>query len=193
MPQARATWLAVRHSPNPADTPRKMPMSSLRLLAPLLGLALSVPAGAQNIDLPIRKEGLWQMSTIVSGAPATTSTLCMDKSFSKEMLQMGGSMQKELCSRNEMTRDGDKVHMQSVCKFGESTATSKGTAVFSGDTAYRMDMQSSYNPPMMGMKEAKTTVEAKWLGPCKPGQKPGDVTMANGMTFNIRAMGGKGN
>lgn len=168
-------------------------MSSLRLYAPLLGLALSVPAGAQNIDLPIRKEGLWQMSTIVSGAPATTSTLCMDKSFSKEMLQMGGSMQKELCSRNEMTRDGDKVHMQSVCKFGESTATSKGTAVFRGDTAYRMDMQSSYSPPLMGMKEAKTTVEAKWLGPCKPGQKPGDVTMANGMTFNIRAMGGKGN
>ena len=79
-------------APNPADTPRKMPMSSLRLLAPLLGLALSVPAGAQNIDLPIRKEGLWQMSTIVSGAPATTSTLCMDKSFSKEMLQMGGSI-----------------------------------------------------------------------------------------------------
>ena len=65
--------------------------------------------------------------------------------------------------------------------------------MFSGDTAYRMDMLSTYNPPMMGMKEARTTVEAKWLGACKPGQKPGDVTMANGMSFNMRAMGGKAN
>jgi hypothetical protein len=168
-------------------------MSPVHLMAPLIALALVAPCLAQNIDLPIRKEGLWQMSTTVAGAPATTSTLCMDKSFGKEMIQMGSSMQKDLCSKNDMSRDGDKVHLHSVCKFGESTATSKGTAVFSGDTGYRMDMQSTYNPPMMGMKEARTTVEAKWLGPCKPGQKPGDVTMANGMTFNMRAMGGKGN
>ena len=155
--------------------------------------AFLTPALAQTVDLPMRKEGLWQMSTTVSGAPATVSTLCMDKSFGREMLQMGSSMQKEMCSKNDISRDGDKVHLHSVCKFGDTTATSKGTAVFSGDTAYRMDMLSTYNPPMMGMKEARTTVEAKWLGACKPGQKPGDVTMANGMSFNMRAMGGKAN
>ena len=168
-------------------------MSALQRLVPVLAASIVAPALAQNVDLPMRKEGLWQMSTTVSGAPATTSTLCMDKTFGKEMLQMGNSMQKDLCSKNELSRDGDKVHLHSVCKFGDTTATSKGTAVFSGDTAYRMDMLSTYNPPMMGMKEARTTVEAKWLGACKPGQKPGDVTMANGMTFNLRTMGGKGN
>jgi hypothetical protein len=31
----------------------------------------------------------------------------------------------------------------------------------------------------------QTTVEAKWLGPCKADQKPGDVTMENGTKMNI--------
>jgi hypothetical protein len=29
------------------------------------------------------------------------------------------------------------------------------------------------------------TIQAKWLGPCAAGQRPGDVTMANGMTMNV--------
>lgn len=168
-------------------------MPAVHRLVPFLAAIVAAPALAQNVDLPLRKEGLWQMNSAVSGAPPTTSTLCMDKTFGKEMLQMGSSMQKDLCSRNDVSRDGDKVHLHSVCKFGDTTATSKGTAVFSGDTAYRMDMHSTYSPPMMGMKEARTTVEAKWLGACKPGQKPGDVTLANGMTFNLRGVGGKAN
>jgi hypothetical protein len=31
-------------------------------------------------------------------------------------------------------------------------------------------------------------IEAKWLGPCAAGQKPGDVTMPNGMTMNVLEM-----
>ena len=27
------------------------------------------------------------------------------------------------------------------------------------------------------MSETKLTQEARWLGPCKPGQKPGDIVM----------------
>jgi hypothetical protein len=29
------------------------------------------------------------------------------------------------------------------------------------------------------------TIEAKWLGACAAGPKPGDVTMSNGMTMNV--------
>ena len=96
-----------------------------RIFAGFAMAAFLTPALAQTVDLPMRKEGLWQMSTTVSGAPATVSTLCMDKSFGREMLQMGSSMQKEMCSKNDISRDGDKVHLHSVCKFGDTTATSR--------------------------------------------------------------------
>ncbi|CAG1010489.1 hypothetical protein BURK2_04045 [Burkholderiales bacterium] len=167
-------------------------MSPSHLMTPLLGLFIAAPALAQSLDLPARKDGLWQMSTASAGSPPSISTMCIDKTFGKEMMQMGSGMQKEMCSKHDLKREGNKVHMHSVCKFGETLATTQGTAVFSGDTGYRMDMHTLYNPPVMGMKEAKTTIEAKWLGPCKPGQKPGDVTMANGMTINMRGMGGMG-
>ena len=41
------------------------------------------------------------------------------------------------------------------------------------------------------MKDAATTVDAKHAGPCKPGQKPGDITTAAGQTINIRTLAGK--
>ncbi len=44
---------------------------------------------------------------------------------------------------------------------------------------------------MMGMKESKQTLEAKWLGACKAGQKPGDVIMPGmpgGGKFNMDEM-----
>jgi hypothetical protein len=35
-------------------------------------------------------------------------------------------------------------------------------------------------------RDVTMTVEAKWLGVCKPGQKPGDIVMSNGFKMNIK-------
>ena len=50
-----------------------------------------------------------------------------------------------------------------------------GTGAF--DTGYRMESKITFDPPMRGMRESSMTIEAKWLGPSKPGQRPGDVSM----------------
>ncbi len=51
--------------------------------------------------------------------------------------------------------------------------------VFTGnfELAYRAELHTTFDPPMHGMKESATTLTAKWTGPCKAGQKPGNVTM----------------
>jgi len=36
--------------------------------------------------------------------------------------------------------------------------------------------------------ETQMTIEAKWAGPCKTNQKPGDIIMANGMKMNVTDM-----
>jgi len=41
--------------------------------------------------------------------------------------------------------------------------------------------------PGMGGNNA-TTIEARWTGPCEPGQRPGDIIMANGMKVNFNDM-----
>jgi hypothetical protein len=37
----------------------------------------------------------------------------------------------------------------------------------------------------MGMADSHTTIRARWTGPCKDGQRPGDVTLPNGLTINV--------
>jgi hypothetical protein len=36
--------------------------------------------------------------------------------------------------------------------------------------------------------ESRMKIEAKWLGACAAGQKPGDVVMSNGMSMNVLDM-----
>ena len=37
-------------------------------------------------------------------------------------------------------------------------------------------------------RDTTTTIEAKWLGACKPDQKPGDIMMPGGIKMNIKDM-----
>ncbi len=63
---------------------------------------------------------------------------------------------------------------------------------FNGNTSYHMEGTATYDPPMATMKEMKTSVDARWVSACRPGQQAGDVTLENGQTVNIKQMmGGK--
>jgi hypothetical protein len=41
----------------------------------------------------------------------------------------------------------------------------------------------------MGMKDAKTTMEGKYVGPCRDGLVPGDMVLPNGQKMNIKNIG----
>ena len=54
-----------------------------------------------------------------------------------------------------------------------------------------MKITNSGGPSIPGMApggETKMTIEAKYLGACQAGQKPGDIIMANGMKMNVLDM-----
>jgi hypothetical protein len=56
-----------------------------------------------------------------------------------------------------------------------------------GDTAYKTVVSATYDPPMMGMKDANTTIEGKHTGACRDGLVPGDIVTADGRKFNIKS------
>jgi hypothetical protein len=155
----------------------------------ILGLAAASLAGsALASEAPKRKSGLWEINSQMEGMPNMGAIQqCIDQK-TDDLMQQRAQKAKPDCSVMDIKQQGSKVTMHSVCKFERTTATTD--AVFTGafDSAYKGDMKTRYSPPMHGMSETKMAVEAKWLGPCKPGQKAGDVIMPNMKNMNVNEM-----
>ena len=156
----------------------------------LLCLVLLVPISVSAEDFPARKSGLWSIETSMSGMPGGRKMeQCVDKATDAAMMKMGQGMSEKMgasCSKQELRKEGSRYITESECAMnGGMRMVSKG--VFTGDftSQYRGEISAKYDPPMMGMSESKTTITAKWVGPCKEGQKPGDIVMANGMKMNM--------
>ncbi|MFP5460582.1 MAG: hypothetical protein ACLGII_03275 [Gammaproteobacteria bacterium] len=75
---------------------------------------------------------------------------------------------------------------ESVCSQGRTSVTSRSVASGDFDTGYRIDTIVQYDPPLGGVRrEDKDAVVATRLGPCEPGQKPGDMVMPGMGTLNM--------
>jgi len=144
------------------------------------------------LDLPVRKSGLWElkMEFAAGGVPGQVMKQCVDPEADRLMnLNFGGSNE-QYCSKNDVSRNGATITVDSVCKFGEATTTSHAVVTGSFDSAYTVQVTSKREggPPLPGVKpgvETRMSISAKWLGPCEKGQRPGDVVMANGVTMNV--------
>jgi hypothetical protein len=94
------------------------------------------------------------------------------------------------CSRHDFKRSGNRLTGDFVCDVGGSRMHSKSTMALTGNTAYRTEIHTTYDPPFMGQAETTTILTARHVGACKAGQRPGDMLLPNGQAMNIRdAMG----
>jgi hypothetical protein len=160
---------------------RRLPRSLFLAVA-----ALSIGAAAAPSDAPKRKPGLWQQSVSGSGMPAQSMSMCTDEK-TDDLLQSKANSAAQ-CSQQSVRRQGDAVIVEAVCKHGNTTVRTNGR--FTGDfsSRYSGEMRSTFDPPMNGMKEMTQKMEARWIGPCRPGQKPGDVTVEGMGGVNMNEM-----
>jgi hypothetical protein len=162
-----------------------------RRLAVLASCLLYV-SPALALDMPARKAGLWElkMSFDNAGIPGQTMKQCIDAATDKLMKSNFGGSPQQSCEKQEVSKSGDAIVVDSVCSFAGATSTSHAVITGSFDSAYTMKVTSKRKggPSIPGMAsggETHMTVEAKWLGPCAKGQRPGDMIMPNGMKMNL--------
>jgi hypothetical protein len=148
-----------------------------------LGLFTLLPLSkAAADDLPVRKAGLWEMKVMRAGSPMPEMTMqhCTDETTDKEMSTAFSPMSKEICSKKDIQKTATGFVSDSVCGIAGVSITSHSEIV--GTTA------RSEGGPVAMKGDHVTTIEAKWLGACKPDQKPGDIMMPNGLKMNIHDM-----
>jgi hypothetical protein len=153
-------------------------------------------ASALAADLPARKPGLWQLKLALeefATLPPQLAEHCIDAATDKLMnSSFGGGSGREDCSKKDVQVSGSTVTVDSVCKISSMTVTTHAVVTGDFNSAYTVNVSSKREggpPGMAGSGSSNITIEAKWLGPCKADQKPGDMVMM-GRTINIRDMQG---
>jgi Protein of unknown function (DUF3617) len=162
---------------------------SFGLASCLLVLLPAWQAGAD--ELPIRKPGLWEMKMQRTNSPMPEMTMqqCTDETTDKEMSTAATPLAKEICSKRDIQKTATGYVSDSVCGVAGVSITSHSEITGDFNSAYTMTSTSHSEGGTAAMKgDHVTTVEAKWLGACKPDQKPGDFVMPGGMKMNIHDM-----
>ena len=115
-----------------------------RRLPLALAFALACIAPAAALDLPARKAGLWEITMTFDGRtmPPQVSQHCVDAATDKLMNSIGGSMRQDVCSKQDVSRVGNTIVVDSVCQVGGTTTTSRAVVTGDFNSAYTMKSTS---------------------------------------------------
>jgi hypothetical protein len=152
-------------------------------------LLAALPApGARADELPLRKPGLWEMKIAKTGSvlPEMTMQHCTDETTDKQMSTAFSPAAKEACAKRDIAKTATGYVSDSVCGAGGVTMASHSEIIGDFNSAYTVKSTVHSDKGAGGVHDVTTTIEAKWLGPCKPDQKPGDIVMPGGFKMNIK-------
>jgi len=152
-------------------------------LAALAALTLLTAGSAVAEELPQRKPGLWESkSTGTDGE--TVAKQCVGPGTDQALV---GGMAGGACSKVLITRTAAGYAVETECAIGQIKAA--GSSVITGDfqTIVRTEGTTKLTgmPGQPGTMERKLLVEAKRLGECGPGQKPGDIILPDGKVISM--------
>jgi hypothetical protein len=160
---------------------------ALRLVALACFASMLLAGSASAQDMPKRKSGLWELK--MSAAHGMVVSHCVDQARDDALRQqVGRDLDAARCTRTNFQRSAAGLSFDSACEFNNSKMKSHTTITGDFNSAYKMEMRTTYDPPLMGKSEGGMTIDAKWVGACKPGQRPGDMVMPGGMTMNVYDM-----
>ncbi len=161
----------------------------ISLLSFAVVAAAALPSRAEELDLPMRKAGLWDMKMRMTGGGAPTMSMqqCTDAATDKDLRTIYSPLAKETCDKRTVQKTAAGYTVDRICKRGDDNITTHIDITGNYDSAYQAHLvsrtqdQSPDDPPASDL-----TLDAKYLGPCKSGQVPGDIIMMGGMKINLK-------
>lgn len=175
------------------DKGTRLPIRSraVRLIAGVAAASAAATLAAGADEMPTRKPGLWEIRMVDAASKAAGMTMqqCTDAATDRDLTSNLSPMAKQTCSKNEVRKTAAGYMADAVCTVNGMSMTSHSDVTGDFDWAYTVQVTSKTNGSPAGVpRETTMTLEAKWLGPCKADQKPGDIVMPGGFKINITDM-----
>lgn len=150
----------------------------------VVGLA---PTLAGAVDYPTRKAGLWELTMTMTSGRTMTMSHCTDPSIDKDMIANANPSTQQACTRSDLQKTATGYASDSTCKFGATTTVSHSEIAGDFNAAYTVTVTGHNSGGPSGVPaDTNMTMAAKWIGPCKADQKPGDMIMPGGMKMNVK-------
>jgi hypothetical protein len=140
--------------------------------------ALALVTAVHADEIPHRKPGLWEITTV--GSTTRTQKVCLDRDTEALLDRAAVATSQETCSKTEMQMSGAHLHLKASCDMGGTRMVSEATTTFDGDSAYQTIVHATFNPPMMGKAASDSTQSARWIAACPADMKPGDMIVQTG-------------
>ncbi len=143
--------------------------------------ALIQIAGADEFKPPPMKDGLWETHSkqIQQGKTVfdTSVKMCQSQELTKSLQSSGAEFRKKNECTSAVTQPSPNTYVEdSRCsKAPNAGSVTKITYAYQGDTASHTEMHMND-----GKSETVMIMDAKYLGSCPAGMKPGDVVMPDG-------------
>src|ERR1700722_8799578 len=154
----------------------------------LLVAALSASIGIGHADEfkpPPTKEGLWEThnTQIQQGKTVSEGTMkmCQSNKITESMRLSGEELRKKNACTSSVTQPAPNTYIEeSRCAKGPSAGSvTKVVYTHQGDTASRTEMHMT-----LGNAETVMIMDAKYIGSCPAGVKPGDSIMSDGKVIS---------
>ena len=162
------------------------------VVASLLAL-LAADSWASAQNYPSRRVGQWELTLTAEDGSAAPQVIqqCVDAESDTLLHTFGGLTIAGTTCTSAQRKDGANLHVDTVCKVDDKITATLQT-VFAGDfnASYTVRATTRVEGEPAAAKTPPRTmlIAAKWLGACKPDQKPGDIMMPGGIKMNIKDM-----
>jgi len=140
----------------------------MKLLSLLLAGTALMTVAAHADEPGLRKAGQWQVTmTGPDGKAKPAQNFCWGPASINDVTKG-----MESCSKRDINKTGDVTVIDAMCTKGNQQITMHITITAASDRAYHSEMHMAYSPGIGNMTSVDVASDAKWLGPCPPGQTP---------------------
>jgi hypothetical protein len=157
------------------------------VLAPLAAAVFAGSATVPQEPYPKRREGLWEIRSVGSDAVGMPpQQYCVGENTDTADAHLDRAAgERGSCTMGKFEQAGDAWVAESVCREGRSTVTKRAIASGDFETEYRIDTVVTQATGSGVRREDREAIVARWIGPCEPGQRAGDLVIPGMGTLNM--------